>query len=197
MVETLKAVFDHPTSVTLLLLGILLLVGAIVGEIPKQVHLSVGKRTALAVLGSAVAIIGLIAGWPSQASKSLLATSTATYMIAKINGAPLNPHQTYETDFKVELEGYLTAPAVNGYIIVKPDNDNLWYVQQPAPVDHVGQNGMQWQGAAYLGHQNGAGIGDSFTIFIVATTDNYHGQNSLNSEPQGMKSEIVRCKRVR
>lgn len=202
MVEILKAIikaiFENPTSATSLIIGVLILVVAILGEIPKfKDHLSPGKRIGLASLGGILVCIAFAAGWSTLTPLKTYSQLSTRYSITKINGTPGAPQTPCETGFQVELEGSVTDPAADGYVVVKPLKDRLWYIQPPGPVVHTGENNTEWRGTAYLGHENGRGIGDSFAVFVVATTAKYHGDEILNAEPQGTKSETFVCKRVR
>ena len=96
--------------------------------------------------------------------------------------------------YKVQVKGYVTNWNGQVYVVVKPINDRFWYIQPPAPVEFVGSSRIDWVGQAYLGTPS-AGIGDSFMVFAVATSDRYVSEQKLSAEPEGLKSNAVLLKR--
>ena len=96
--------------------------------------------------------------------------------------------------YKVQVKGYVTNWNGQVYVVVKPIHDRFWYIQPPAPVEFVGSSRIDWVGQAYLGTPS-AGIGDSFMVFAVATSDRYVSEQKLGTEPKGLKSNAVLLKR--
>jgi hypothetical protein len=96
--------------------------------------------------------------------------------------------------YKVQVKGYVTNWNGPVYVVVKPLNDRFWYIQPPAPVEFIGSGRIDWVGKAYLGTQS-AGIGDSFMVFAVATSDRYVSEQKLSAEPEGVKSNAVLLRR--
>ena len=101
-----------------------------------------------------------------------------------------------EVGFENTILGtYQKSVSTKAYVVVRPDNDSQhWFIQYPAPVTPLGAN--NWTGAAFLGTTN-AGVGVTFEVYAILTSDEYKAEQRLNSEPKGNRSKTVYCTRTR
>ncbi len=115
--------------------------------------------------------------------------------VTTIDGqSPSAASESSAIGYRVDVRGYLARSSGPVYVVVKPLNDNFWYIQPPAPATFMGSGTIDWAGQAYLGTP-GAGEGEQFVVFAVATSAKHIAEEKLDREPSGVKSNAVLLRR--
>jgi len=117
--------------------------------------------------------------------------------ITEINDKPINQIGAPNPGigFELKIKGHSSEPALKIYIVVKPLIDPFWYIQPPAPAQFIGVGNTDWVGKAYLGEAR-RGVGDDFTVFAVASSEEYGPEEKLDHEPRGTKSNSILLRRT-
>lgn len=159
-----------------------------------------GRALLLITLGAAIGLIGCARGEPPPASVPARPDEGAAArpgLLISINGEPFAPDKkNYEGGYRVEIEGAFpdtpTDPSTHAYIVVKPDNEDFYYVQPRT----ARTSGGRWIGQAFVG-QPEAGIGGEFAIFAVFTSQSYKEGERMGRPPEGVRSATIRFVRTR
>jgi len=156
------------------------------------------RRGALPIILSCVLVVsGACSGLqPKSADPANVNESLPTenkVFITSINGERfINEKERYEGGYRVEIEGTFPDPSANAFIVVKPERDD-YYIIQPRVVRTTRTS---WIGQAFLGEPE-KGIGDNFIVFAVFTPNTFEDGQTLDREPEGIKSAIIKYTRTR
>lgn len=126
----------------------------------------------------------------------VVSSQTQRISIATVSGQTCGSSRrtVCKVGYENAIQGsYEKVGSSKAYVVVKPDMD-LWYIQYPAPVMPQGPN--SWTGKAFLGTPD-SGVGRTFEVFAILTSDEYTAEQRLDSEPKGVKSNRVYCTRTR
>ncbi|HYP28062.1 MAG TPA: hypothetical protein VE262_15210 [Blastocatellia bacterium] len=133
---------------------------------------------------------GTEAGDPSNANQSLTAGDNS--FITSINGGEFSKEkERYEGGYRLEIEGTFPDPSAKAYIVVKPERQDYFHIQSSV----VRTTGTNWIGQAFLGEPE-SGIGESFNIFALFTSETYREGEKLEREPEGARSAVIKYTRT-
>jgi hypothetical protein len=94
-----------------------------------------------------------------------------------------------ETSYQVQVKGTVTHWKDNVYLVVKPLNSPYWFVQPAANrIGPVDKGKSEWEGVARF-ETAVAGNGEQFSIYALASSARFTGNEELKAEPVGTKSE--------
>ncbi len=105
-----------------------------------------------------------------------------------------SPQQNAEVGLTEIVNGKVSNPKAQVYVLVHPLLTNLWWVQRiPSPPNQDGT----WQTLCYFGTET-KGIGESFEIAAIVTKDKLEEGQMLPELPKDVvRSDIVTVRRAR
>jgi hypothetical protein len=106
----------------------------------------------------------------------------------------LSPGPGAEVELETVIEGKVSDPRVQVYVLVHPVKDRFWWVQRvPAPPNRDGS----WETLAYFGTST-KGIGEDFQVIALVTETKLKEGETFETLPShSARSDVIKVKRAR